>query len=57
MAERVQAQPFTVFVDAVAHAIEVGASLVGTIKTQGEDMRKARFALAEQKAARAPSAA
>ena len=55
MAERVQAQPFTVFVDAVAHAIEVGASLVGTIKTQGEDMRKARFALAEQKAARAPS--
>jgi tight adherence protein C len=55
MAERVQTQTFTVFVDAVAHAIEVGASLVGTIKTQGEDMRKARFALAEQKAARAPS--
>ena len=55
MAERVQTQTFTVCVDAVAHAIEVGASLVGTIKTQGEDMRKARFALAEQKAARAPS--
>lgn len=55
MAERVQTQTFTVFVDAVAHAIEVGSSLVGTIKTQGEDMRKARFAMAEQKAARAPS--
>lgn len=55
MAERVQTPAFTSFVDAVAHGIEVGASLVGTMRMQGEDMRRARFHLAEEKAARAPS--
>ncbi len=55
MAERVQTPVFTAFVDAVAHGIEVGASLVGTMRMQGEDMRRARFHLAEEKAARAPS--
>ena len=55
MALRVQTQAFTSFVDAVAHGIEVGASLVGTMRMQGEDMRRARFHLAEEKAARAPS--
>lgn len=55
MAERVQTPVFTSFVDAVAHGIEVGASLVGTMRMQGEDMRRARFHLAEEKAARAPS--
>lgn len=55
MAERVQTPAFTSFVDAVAHGIEVGASLVGTMQMQGEDMRRARFHLAEEKAARAPS--
>jgi tight adherence protein C len=55
MADRVQTPVFTSFVDAVAHGIEVGASLVGTMKMQGEDMRRARFHLAEEKAARAPS--
>lgn len=55
MAQRVQTPVFTAFVDAVAHGIEVGASLVGTMRMQGEDMRRARFHLAEEKAARAPS--
>lgn len=55
MAERVQTPVFTSFVDAVAHGIEVGASLVGTMRQQGEDMRRARFHIAEEKAARAPS--
>lgn len=55
MAERVQTPVFTSFVDAVAHGIEVGASLVGTMKSKGEDMRRARFHIAEQKAARASS--
>ena len=55
MAERVQTPVFTAFVDAVAHGIEVGASRVGTMRMQGEDMRRARFHLAEEKAARAPS--
>lgn len=55
MASRIQSPPFTSFVDAVAHATEIGASLVGTMQMQGEDMRRARFNVAERKAARAPS--
>ena len=55
MALRVQTDSFTSFVDAVTHGIEVGASIVETMKMQGEDMRRERFHLAEQQAARAPS--
>lgn len=55
MAARVQTDAFTSFVDAVTHGIEVGASIVETMKMQGEDMRRARFHLAERQAARAPS--
>ncbi|MBR1608044.1 MAG: type II secretion system F family protein [Kiritimatiellae bacterium] len=55
MAERVQTPEFTSFVDAVAHGMEIGASLAGTMRMQGEDMRRARFHVAEQKAARAAS--
>jgi tight adherence protein C len=55
MASRVQTDSFTSFVDAVTHGIEVGASIVETMKMQGEDMRRERFHLAERQAARAPS--
>lgn len=55
MALRVQTDSFTSFVDAVTHGIEVGASIVETMKMQGEDMRRERFHLAERQAARAPS--
>lgn len=55
MADRIQSPSFTSFVDAVAHASEIGASLVGTMQMQGEDLRRARFNIAERKAARAPS--
>lgn len=55
MAGRIQSPVFTSFVDAVAHGNEVGASLVGTMRMQGEDMRRARFNIAERKAQRAPS--
>lgn len=55
MAMRVQTDSFTSFVDAVSHGIEVGASIVETMKMQGEDMRRERFHLAERQAARAPS--
>lgn len=55
MAARVQTDSFTSFVDAVTHGIEVGASIVETMKMQGEDMRRERFHLAERQAARAPS--
>ena len=55
MAKRVQTDGFTSFADAVAHGMSIGASIVDTLRMQGEDLRRARFALAEQKAARAPS--
>lgn len=55
MAARVQTDSFASFVDAVTHGIEVGASIVETMKMQGEDMRRERFHLAERQAARAPS--
>ena len=55
MAGRIQSPVFTSFVDAVAHGSEVGASMIGTMRMQGEDMRRARFNIAERKAQRAPS--
>lgn len=55
MAERVSTQEFTTFVGAVAHGTEIGASIVDTMVIQSEEMRRARFNLAEQKAQRAPS--
>jgi len=55
MAERVNTQEFTTFVGAVAHGTEIGASIVDTMVIQSEEMRRARFNLAEQKAQRAPS--
>lgn len=55
MAQRVQTDSFTSFVDAVTHGIEVGASIVETMKMQAEDIRRERFHLAERQAARAPS--
>jgi tight adherence protein C len=50
MAERVSTQEFTTFVSAVAHGTEIGASIVDTMVIQSEEMRRARFNLAEQKA-------
>ena len=55
MAERIQINEFSSFCAAVAHGTEVGASIVDTLKIQAEEMRRARFNLAERKAARAPS--
>ena len=55
MATHVQTQEFSAFVGAVAHGTEIGASIIDTLRIQGEDMRRARFNLAERKAARAPS--
>ena len=55
MARRVDSKEFTGFVSAVAHSLETGAALVDTLNIQGEEMRRVRFNIAEQKAARAPS--
>jgi len=55
MAKRINTKEFTSFVAAVVHGTQIGASIVDTMNIQGEEMRRARFHLAERKAARAPS--
>ena len=55
MADRIQIKEFTSFAAAIALGTELGAPLTETMEIQGEEMRKARFALAECKAQRAPS--
>lgn len=54
MDARVQIDAFSSFVGAVAYGAEVGAPIAGTLKIHGAELRRARFALAERKAARAP---
>ncbi len=55
MAARVQVDAFTSFVGVVAYGTEIGASISDTLRVHGEELRRARFHLAERKAARAPS--
>lgn len=55
MATHVCTDEFTAFVGAVAHGTEIGASIIDTLQVQSEDIRRARFNMAEQQAARAPS--
>ena len=55
MARRVQIESFTSFAGVVAYGAEIGASISETLKVHGEELRRARFHLAERKAARAPS--
>ena len=54
MAARVQTDDFTAFTNAIIHGTEIGAAISETIKIQGEDMRRKRFARAEELAAQAP---
>lgn len=54
MDDRVKLPYFSSFVSAVVYGQEVGAPIAATLKMQGTDLRRARFALAEQKAHRAP---
>ena len=55
MAHRVQLDDFTSFVGVIAYGTEIGASIADTLRIHGEELRRARFHLAERKAARAPS--
>jgi tight adherence protein C len=55
MADRVQIEAFTAFVGVVSYGTEIGASISETLRMQGKELRRTRFALAERKAARAPS--
>lgn len=56
MTNRIQSDSFRSFADAVIHGLEVGSSIVETMKIQAEEMRRVRFNVAERKAARAASA-
>lgn len=56
MAARIQMEEFTAFAEAVSHSSEAGSSIVDTLKVQAKEMRRARFNIAERKAARAASA-
>lgn len=56
MSKRIQTDAFSAFASAIIHGIEVGASIVETMKIQAEEMRRVRFNTAERKAARAVSA-
>lgn len=55
MAARVQLEAFSSFAGVVAYGADVGAPIATTIERNGEDLRRARFHLAERKAARAPA--
>lgn len=55
MAGRVRIKTFTAFAGVIAYGTEIGASISETLKVHGAEMRRERFSLAEQKAARAPS--
>ena len=55
MAGRLRIKTFTAFAGVIAYGTEIGASIADTLKLHGAEMRRERFSLAEQKAARAPS--
>lgn len=55
MAGRIRHEAFSAFADAAIHGLEIGASIVATMKVQAEELRRIRFNAAEQKAARAVS--
>jgi len=55
MSSRIQVEAFSAFAAAVSHSTEAGSSIVDTLKVQAGEMRRARFNLAERKAARAAS--
>lgn len=54
MDDRIKVEAFSSFVVSVSYGVEIGASISSTIKMQGAELRRSRFALAERKAARAP---
>ncbi len=55
MAARLHIKSFTAFAGVVSYGAEIGASISATLKLHGAELRRERFAIAERKAARAPS--
>lgn len=55
MSARIRVKSFASFVSVVSYGMEIGAPMAESLRRHGEDLRKARFNLAERKAARAPA--
>ncbi len=55
MSARIRVKSFASFVSVVSYGMEIGAPVAEALRLHGEDLRKARFNLAERKAARAPA--
>ena len=55
MSARIRVKSFASFVSVISYGMEIGAPVAESLRRHGEDLRKARFNLAERKAARAPA--
>lgn len=55
MAKRVRVESVASFAGVVAYSMEIGSPMAQALKSQAADLRRARFALAERKANRAPA--
>ena len=55
MSARIRVKSFASFVSVIAYGMDIGAPVAESLRRHGEDLRKARFNLAERKAARAPA--
>lgn len=55
MSRRVRVESVASFAGVVAYSMEIGSPMAKALQSQAADLRRARFALAEQKAHRAPA--
>ena len=54
MQERISAVEFTRFVSAISYGMDSGSSIIEIMRIQAEEMRRVKYARAEQQAAKAP---
>lgn len=54
MEKRINVTEFSRFISAIAYGMESGSSIIDVMRIQAEEMRRVKFARAEQQAARAP---
>ena len=54
MQKRINVTEFSRFVSAIAHGMDSGSSIIDIMRIQAEEMRRVKYARAEQQAAKAP---
>ena len=54
MQKRINTTEFSRFVSAIAHGMDSGSSIIDVMRIQAEEMRRVKYARAEQQAAKAP---